>query len=235
MRALKTLLLTLLGLWCCGTAAALDRENLRFYLPFEGGLEPEIAGADTQMKFTKGAADDAELVEGRRGLGLKVTPDFRIVYQTRKSFSPREGTMALWLKPVGWSGVGHFRHFLGVTTDAYSMSLYMYYGNPWFYVGGGGRYDLMGGSNWQAAFDKEAFPEGEWTFLAATYKPGQQAFYINGKTVIQRNDGLIEPEFVNRGDVEILPGDQVVDEIMIFDRVLTKDEIRALYQANAPD
>jgi hypothetical protein len=237
MRIWKLFLLAALTMWWCSNdaATALDRENLRFYLPFERDLQPRIAGADTQMQFVKGSAGDAKLVEGRRGRGLKVTPEFKIVYQTRKSFSPREGTMALWMKPVGWSGVGHLRHFLGVTTDAYSMSLYVYYGNPWFYVGGGGRYDLIGGSNWQFAFAKEAFPDGEWTFLAATYKPGQQAFYINGKLVISRTDGLIEPEFGNKGNVEIHSGDQVVDEIMIFDRVLTEHEIRSVYQANAPD
>ena len=237
MRIRKLFLLAALTMWWCSNdaAMALDRENLRFYLPFEGDLQPRIAGANTQLKFVKGSAQDAQLVQGLRGQGLKVTPDLRIQYFTRQSFSPKEGTIAFWMKPVGWSGVGHFRHFLVVKTDQFAMELYMYFGNPWFYIGGSGRYDLVGGSNWQVAFEKEAFPEDQWTFLAATYKPGQQAFYINGKLVIKRTDGLIEPEFVNTGIVEIPPGDQVLDEIMIFDRVLTEQEIRAVYQANAPD
>ena len=52
---------------------------------------------------------------------------------------------------------------------------------------------------------------------------------------IRRTDGLIEPEFIKTGIVEIPAGDQVLDEIMVFDRVLTEQEIRALYQANAPE
>ena len=39
---------------------------------------------------------------------------------------------------------------------------------------------------------------------------------------------------VKQGIVEIRAGDQVLDEIMIFDRALTDTEIKALYKSNAP-
>ena len=234
MKIQKTFLFAALAACWCSGAAALDRGNLRFYLPFEGDLQPRIAGPNTQLKFVKGTAQDAQLVEGRRGRGLKVTPALNLQYLTRKSFTPREGTIAFWMKPVGWSGVGCFRYFLIVRSDQVTLHFYIYYGNPWFYVAGPTGYILVGGA-WQVAFEKEPFPEGQWTFMAATYKPGQQAFYINGKQVIQRNDGLIEPEFISKGIVEIPPGDQVLDEIMIFDRVLTEPEINGLYQANMPN
>jgi len=233
MKIRPTLLFAALAIWWCGGAAALERENLRFYLPFEGGLQPRIAGANTQIKFVKGTEQDAQLVEGRRGRGLKVTPALNLQYLTRKSFTPREGTIAFWMKPVGWSGVGHHRYFLIARADHVTLHFYIYYGNPWLYVAGPKNYVLVGG-NYGPAFEKEPFPEGQWTFMAATYKPGRQAFYINGKLVNQSTDGLIEPEFLEKGIVEIPPGDQVLDEIMVFDRVLTEQEIRAVYQANVP-
>ena len=242
--SLQPYLFLALAIWGCGVAGAVDRANLTFYLPFEGSLQPEIAGApaatpggaNTQLKFIKGTAQDAQLVAGRRGQGLKVTPDLNLQYLTRESFSAREGTIAFWMEPVGWSGVGHFRHFLVAHADGVAMDFYMYYGNPWWYLANGTRYDLVGGSNWPSAFEKgEGFPEGKWTFIAGTYKPGQQTYYINGKLIIRRTDGLIEPEFINTGILEIPPGDQVLDEIMIFDRVLTEQEIRAVYLANMPD
>ena len=227
------LLLAVAG-WCCGDAAvALDRESLRFYLSFENGLQPTIAGPDTQLRFVKGTAQEAQLVEGRRGRGLKVTPNLCLQYITPKSFAPKDGAIAFWMKPVGWSGIQQHRHFLFVHSDEVTLHFYVYFGNPWLWVSNPQRYVLVGG-NWQTAFEKEPFPEGVWSFLAATFKPGQQAFYINGKLVNRSTDGLIEPEFIKTGVVEIPPGDQVLDEIMIFDRVLAAPEISALYHANAP-
>jgi len=235
MKIQKTFLFAALAACWCSGAAALDRGNLRFYLPFEGDLQPRIAGPNTQLKFVKGAAQDAQLVEGRRGRGLKVTPALNLQYLTRESFSAREGTIAFWMKPVGWSGLNCMRFFLSARSDQVTMLFYIYYGNPWFYFGGPTRYDLVGAPSWQFAFEKDPFPEGQWTFLAGTYKPGQQAFYINGKLIIRRTDGLIEPEFINTGIVEIPTGDQVLDEIMIFDRVLTEQEVMGVYQANVPE
>jgi hypothetical protein len=220
--------------WCGGSAATVEREDLRFYLPFEGDLQPRIAGPGTRLQFVKGTAQEAQLVEGRRGRGLRVTPALTLQYLTRDSFTAREGTIAFWMKPVGWSGINHMRFFLFARADQVTLHFYMYYGNPWFYIAGPTRYDLVGSPSWQFAFEKGPFPEGEWTFLAGTYKPGQQAFYINGRLIIRRTDGLIEPEFVSTGIIEIPAGDQVLDEIMVFDRVLTEPEVQGIYQANLP-
>lgn len=235
MRIHEACLWVALAAGWCGAAAAVERENLRFYLPFEGDLQPRVAGANTQLKFVKGTEPEAQLVEGRRGQGLKATPKFSLQYSTRESFTAKEGTLAFWMKPVGWSGVNCHRYFLIAGADQVNLHFYIYYGNPWFYVAGSKRYDLVGSPNWQFAFEKDPFPEGQWIFLAATYKPGQQAFYINDQLIIRRSDGLIEPEFSQKGTIEIPPGDQVLDEIMLFDRALTGPEINALYQANTPN
>jgi hypothetical protein len=223
-----------LALCWAGSATALDRTNLRFHLPFDNDIQPRSAGAKTELVFVKGTEQDAQLVEGRRGRGLRVTPGLNLLYRTRESFAPREGTIAVWVKPVGWSGVNHFRFLLAAHADQSTLLLYIYYGNPWLYVSGPKGHELIGSPTWQFAFQGEPFPEGQWTFLAGTYKPGQQAFYINGKLIVRRTDGLIEPEFIEKGIVEIPSGDQVLDEVMIFDRVLTEQEIGAVYRANVP-
>jgi hypothetical protein len=227
------LLLFLAGSYGIHDAVALDRENLRFYLSFENGLQPTIAGPDTQIHFTKGTSEEAQFVEGRRGNGLKVTPNLSLQYLSPKSFAKDEGTIAFWMKPVGWGGLWHQRYFLLVRSDEVTLHFYIYYSNPWFYVAGNNRQMLIGG-NWQAAFEKEPFPEDRWTFLAATFKPGQQAFYLNTSLVGESRDGLIEPKFLKKGNIEIPAGDQVLDEVMMFDRSLSMQEIVALYYANTP-
>jgi hypothetical protein len=227
------LFLALVGICRVDAAIGIERENLRFYLSFENGLQPSIAGEGTQLNFAKGTAADAQLVEGRRGNGLKVTPNLSLQYLSPKSFAKDEGTIAFWMKPVGWSGVWQHRYFLLVRSDEVTLHFHMYYGNPWFYVAGDNRQVLVGG-NWQAAFEKEPFPENAWTFLAATFKPGKQTFYLNTSLVGESRDGLIEPKFLKKGNIEIPSGDQVIDEVMIFDRSLSMQEIVALYHANAP-
>jgi len=235
MRVLNFSLWLVLTTCWCGPAAAIDREHLRFYLSFEDGLKPSIAGEGTQLQFVKGTAADAQLVEGRRGRGLKVTPKLCLKYLTRQSFSPKDGTIAFWMKPIGWGGTNHFRYFLQAHADSVTINFYIYYGNPWLYVAGPTRYVLIGG-NAATAFDKgQVFPEAKWTFLAATYRPGQQASFINGKLDNRITDGLIEPEFIKKGEIEIPSGDQVIDEIMVFDRALAGQEVEAVYRANVPD
>jgi len=235
MKKLKSLLFAVIVIGSCGIAMAVDRENLKFYLPLEGSLHPSIAGGNTQLKFIKGTEKDAQFVEGRRGQGLMVTPNFELQYLTRESFSAREGSIAFWMKPVEWSRANKIRFFLVARADQVVVHFYTYFGCPWLYIAGPTRYELVGGGTWPLAFEKTPFADGEWVFFACTYKPGQQAFYINGRQIICRTDGLIEPEFIKQGIVEIPPGDQVVDEIMVFDRVLTEQEIRGIYRGNVLD
>ncbi|MCX7007936.1 MAG: LamG domain-containing protein, partial [Kiritimatiellaeota bacterium] len=104
-----------------------------------------------------------------------------------------------------------------------------------FYIAGPTRYDLVGSSSWQFAFEKEPFPEGQWTFLAGTYKPGQQAFYINGKLDAEKpHAGTIvansQPLLIGKGLGHLKPSlAGRVGELRLYARCLPPDEITALY------
>jgi len=218
-------------------AVALERANLLFYLPFEGSITPSIAGGrsgsvDTPIKFEKGAEQDVELVPGLRGTGMRARPDLSFEYLTRESFSLREGTIAFWMKPVGWSGLGHGRNFLSVRSDTIGLNFYIYPGQLYYYINGPGRYYLINTA--EDGNQHDPFKDGEWTFLVGTFQPGEQSFYVNGHFMKSMTEGLLEPEFSSKGIVYIRAGDQVLDEIMIFDRALTAMEIKAIYKANAP-
>ena len=58
--------------------------------------------------------------------------------------------------------------------------------------------------------------------------PGKRDFFHPGVMMPRMARAL-----VNIADTH--SGDQVLDEIMVFDRVLTEHEIRGLYRANTPD
>jgi len=252
------LLLCLVGFLLVQPIYALDRNNLTFYLPFEGDFKPAIAPANTEIKLKDFILPDLgsfkymtednkkylnpndksprklEFVPGRRGQGLKVTENptrFRVYsypcvqYMARECFTPKEGTIALWMKPVGWGGSPH-RYFVAVTADNCTIRFYSYPGGTHIWLDAKDHYRLISASGWQG------WKDGQWSFMAFTYKPGQQCFYVNGRFIMKSTSGLIEPEFVNKGMIEISEGEQVVDELMIFNRSLTAPEIMALYQAN---
>ncbi|MBI3922409.1 MAG: LamG domain-containing protein [Armatimonadetes bacterium] len=255
------LLFCLAGLFSVWPLYALDRASLTFYLPCDGDLHPAIAPANTEVKLTeftlpsrgsfKAQADEdprylnpadksprqLEFVPGRRGQALKVSDNptrFKVYsypcvqYVARECFARKEGTIAVWLKPVGWSGEPQ-HYFIAVTADNCTMRFYTYPGNTYVWLDGPDRYTMVSGGDWHG------WKDGEWAFLAFTYKPGRQCFYINGQLMMKSTDGLIEPEFINTGLIEISEGDHVIDDLMIFDQPLSPAEITALYRANSPE
>ena len=239
----------------------LDRLNLVFYLPFENSLTPAISEANPDTKLAdfsfpfkgsfsrmdaavskdktaaqKKSESTTTFVPGRKGLGLEVTDNplrskvysYPVVqYMAAESLSRREGTVAVWMKPVGWSrSKNNHRYFIALTADNCVVRFYMYGHQTYAWVDGMEHYVLVGGSDWAG------WKDGIWTFMTFTFKPGQQSFYINGQLMNSMTDGLIEPEFSKTGIIEISEGSQVLDELMIFNRVLASKEINAIYKAN---
>lgn len=217
--------------WCLALLVssrsfALERENLRLCLSFENTLKPLVSRGQTQVTVTGGTEKEAAFVEGKRGQAIKVKPGLSITYANREMFSPKEGTVACWVQPAGWrKGDGLSHSFLRICGDTTCFLLYKFYpGNTWVYLEGGGKTGVVGG--WW-----DEWEEGKWTFLAFTFKPGEQCWYINGQLQTKRTDQLIEPEFSKAALLQVYDG-QVLDEAMTFDRALTEQEVKAVYRAN---
>ena len=262
---LPVLLLGLVALFGNQPMFALDRTSLTFYLQFEDGYTPRVAPANTEIRLKdyilpdmgvfKAMSDDnrrylepddktpriLEFAPGRRGQGLKVTGNptrFTVYsypcvqYVARECFAPKEGTIAFWMKPVGWSGKDRkmARYFLAVTADNCTMRFYIYIsGATAVWLDAKKDFQVVDAGKW------DDWKDGEWAFMAFTYKPGQQRVYMNGQFKSQLTDKLVEPEFTSKGMIEISEGDHVLDELMIFNRPLTAVEIASLYRANAPN
>lgn len=219
--------------------ASTEIKQTDFVFPFKGsfgGNDEPVAreGSDE----AKGVKSRATFVPGRKGLGLRTSdnPARRKVYSypvlqylAQESFARSEGTIAVWMKPVGWSrNKNNHRYFMAVTADNCTIRLYMYGHKTYAWVDGRDHYILVGGSEWTG------WQDGTWAFMTFTFKPGQQSFYLNGRLMNTLTEGLIEPEFATTGIVEISEGSQVLDELMIFNRALTSKEVGAIYGANAP-
>lgn len=224
------------GAWHLAGESA--NKNNRFSFPFQGSFQRSDDTSEAVTNDKKEQDKDFTFVPGRKGLGLQVSENLdrskvyscpSLQYLTRESFSRRDGTLSVWIKPIDWDrdGTNH-RYFIAATSDNCVIRFYIYGFNTYAWVDGPDKYVLVGGGKWKG------WQDDTWTFLAFTYKPGQQNFYIDGQLINTMTDGVIEPEFSKTGIVEISEGSQVVDELMIFDRVLMEKEIQAIYKANLP-
>ncbi|MEE3372592.1 MAG: glycoside hydrolase domain-containing protein, partial [Planctomycetota bacterium] len=184
------------------------------------------------FRFNKGSQQDVEFTAGRRGRGLLLKEGVSLDYVGQELFENSEGTLAFWVRPVGWQGEdGKYHWFANLYSPTSSHLFYKYGagGQVIVYVTGSGRTPNTIGQNhtW------DAFREGRWTHLALTFKPGEQVFYIDGKPMQKRVDSrLIEPRLEGKvATVNLHEGHpaNAIDELMTFRRALTELEVRALY------
>ena len=207
---------------------ALERDDLRLHVSFErDSLSPAVGVGQASIDAPQGKEKTIGFAAGKRGRGVHIADGKSINYQVTDVFSETEGTVACWVKPVGWRrGDGHNHYFMRVCGDKACFLLYKFYpGNTWVYLEGYGKTDVVGGY-W------DQWEDGQWTFLAFTFKPGEQAWYVNGEPNGRKTEQLLEPSFSSKAFLQLQPGNQVIDEIMVFRRALTAQEVKAVYAAN---
>lgn len=203
---------------------------MSFYLPFQKSFKPLISKGKTKIQFI--GKDSLEFVKGRRGFGLKIIErapyQNPIGYINHHMFSKNEGTIALWVNPVGWGVDAQNHYFLAVSGDNVNFMIYKFFpGDTWVYVSGAGKSTVVG-DGWNG------WKSGQWTFLCFTFNPNEQSFYVNGKLQGRAITNLIAPHFSKTSQLEIMDGSQVIDEVMTFNKALTEKEVKAIYMANKP-
>ena len=222
----------LVTLSAAGDVRALERRDVGLYVPFEQTLQPQLVRGEVEITFNKGGQQDVEFTTGRRGQGLLLKTGFSMNYVGSQLFENAEGTLAFWIRPVGWKGEdGKYHWFANLFTSTSSHLFYKYGAGAQviIYVTGLGHAPNTIGQNhtW------DAFREDHWTHLALTFKPGEQVFYIDGKPMQKRvATGLIEPRLEGKvATVNLHEGHpaNAIDELITFRRALTGLEVRALY------
>jgi len=217
------------------TSAALyglDWKDLTFFAPFDGSLQPAVARGDPnpltgakKPMFTEGVIGKA-LIAGDPG----VLPS----YAVKGNINYRQGSLALWLKPLNWSAGDAQQHIYMRIPGRWLFYHYWEGGTTCFYWMRGSRI-LWGVSGYISP------RTGQWNHYAITWDSGKCTIYHNGKYYAHRND---MPD-------NILPWDQpetnrfsiadnawtkggnnrtAFDELMIFNRPLSDVEIMSIYR-----
>jgi len=225
--------LGLLGQSAMPVAQALQRSDISFYLSFERGLQPEIATGDTKVTCSVGKAEDVPYdAEGVRGRAVKLNDALNISFKNAQMFSPKEGTISFWLKPIGWkAGSGKNHTFLHAHPDNCGFQIYRFYpGNNWAYLFPSNdpkTWRFIGGAKWW-----DGWEDGKWQHVAFSFKPGEQAIYFGGKLHERKITDLVEPEFGKNSGITLAAANrgtaQAFDEVIVFKRALTEPEVRSL-------
>ena len=230
-------------------AGAQIPEGLTFHVSFDKlHANADFSKGDGASKLT--ASLELRSTEGIKGSGLLQQPGERCTYDIEGNLDTSQGTYSVWVKPLNWEGHSQkFRHFLTVVAGpAYRMLAYLY---PIGDEAVMNYLQLNSGTPQEAIFRAgtpvDILKRGEWTHLVTTWGDGELRVYANGKRV---GEGLTAGELpkLTEGTFTVCPVEYwkhekwsdpqertLCDEVRLFSRPLTDDEVLDLYAAEAPE
>jgi len=231
-----------------GIGLAAIPSGLTFHASFDKlTTTADFARGPAASSFT--ASLELRPAEGVKGAGLLQQAGERCSYPIQGNLDTRQGSFSIWVKPLNWDGhSGKFRHLLAVTPGPeLTMLVYLYpIGDEavfnYIRVGAGTPQD----ATWRAGAPVDMLKRNEWTHVVSTWAAGSVRLYANGRRV---GEGLVGKPLpsLTTGSFTICPIDfwhnaqwgdaqeqTVCDEVRIFDRALTDDDVLDLYASEVP-
>ena len=224
---------------------ALSKEDILFHAPFEEGPAPVVAHGDKTVSVIGG---ELVSVEGKIGKAFTCKGAARIVCRTKDNFDIHGGTIALWIKPVGWTMDSKMRSWFSMTdakSDDSFLWLYKYFqGAPIFWCSQqnynplSGTIRIVGGPSDDNSYGRrDPYPgwkDGQWCHVTATWCGRFLRLHINGKRygcVVVDAPPLLHnlPKTFLLNPTE----DSVIDEVYILNRPITETEAKALCEKGA--
>jgi len=223
-RLTRNISISMIMVWLLAPGAAwgLDRSDLIFHAPLDGTLEANSINGPIVPLATKNAAEFRDAVMGS---GAILKQDIRY---TLGKLLGREGTLCFWVQPVDWRIGGSNHYFLRFNTPGVANMVYtLYWGVIRFYQDAGNERLAM------AQAYNDALEPGRWRLLAVTWRGNDIALYMDGRRLaaVDQNAFALEPATDNT--LIVTKGNHIMDDLMLFRRSLSKDEIRGLFFARA--
>jgi hypothetical protein len=193
-----------------------------------GDVVPDVV-AGNNGKFVGG---DLEWVQAKFDNGLQFDGTAKYVSIPKNpELEPQTFTLSVWVK---FNSVAtHNRQDIFCYADSYQI---LKNGNVF-------RAGIHQGAGWPNAVGQTAIQDGEWYFVAGTYDGNDVKLYVNGEldgTIAAAGgiDYMANVEFWlggAAGDVgQAFWFDGILDEIAVWDKAMTEDEIMDLYQSPPP-
>lgn len=201
--------------------SAIDRDDLLFYASFDRDVKADLAKGRSDPLLKPKAQLTVKIVKGIRGKA--VIPQAGIVYSAKENLNPVEGTISFWISPIDWySGDGKNHPILSWWAANGSVIIYQYYpGNFGMLMKGRKKIGTRTCWIWYT------FRKGIFSHVAFSWRPGEWALYVNGIKRKQVTDSFVPFEKI--GKFRIDKANSILDELMIFNRALSEQDIKALY------
>jgi len=222
-------------------ARALSKEDILLYLPMDGTADASVARGERKARVY----GKLEFAPGKYGAGyLAGGPECALGYFSDRNIDVAAGTVAMWVKPVGWShsrkskdpnmrwwfrageandasGVGEgsflWLYKLKAHVPVYWLVQHDYRQRSFYYTG-----------------TQHEWADGVWTHIAGTWCGPVMRLYVNGRRMgtartptprVLRNFGrrfyIGAPSWSGKSDC-------VIDEVYILRRPLTEAEMLEL-------
>ena len=221
----------------CQAAPAVEPGHVLFYAPFDGTTSAEIARGNASARSVKG---QETYEQGRKGRALVCGGMFveRCSYDLKDNLHLDEGSIEVLLKAVDWEW-GDKQHHVFFETSARNGARLLLY-KPCH----SDKIHFHVWRNQKTPFGvsaKSAVAKGVWHHVAATWRRGEIALYIDGQRVDRdARAQVIMPEIVGPtftlgdkrwGKAREGMGKTLLDEFSIYGKPLSAGEVAKRYGA----
>ena len=214
------------------------QKDLLAYYSFDGTLENAVTGANAQVVGSKangtgGTAAYTNSATGTSGQAYRLTGSNGL--KLDNPLTGEEYTLSFWLRSdnaPAYTGAVFF------CDDAHQDT-------QWISVTPCGWLGHLGPMTW--SFDHGTYydnynntaqmQQGVWTHITVTAKNGQATIYVNGNAICSGGIAQVASQVdnlflgVNYWDTSI---QGAMDELYLYGKAMSADEVRALYEGNAP-
>ncbi|MFA6568137.1 MAG: glycoside hydrolase domain-containing protein [Victivallales bacterium] len=210
-------------------------DNLLFYCSYDKSLDADIAQGQKEATVI----GNSHLVDGKSGKGMIQEGLGKVSYSTAGNIKGNEGAVAMWVKPVNWSGKDNRFEFMFMAGNfpqqgKRHIQIYKYFSAGLYCLARNQDKKLLLQSNiadWKT---------GEWHHLAFSWSKSDNmcALYIDGEQVKTDtfDQGILPVEDGHFGDAmhvnTVVSADNcdkkdqtVIDELYIYGRALGKRDI----------
>jgi len=226
---------------CATPAWALAPEDILMYAPMDGTPMAAIAKGEAEPRVR----GKLEFTEGRRGQGYwSGGPGCELAYMSEGNIDVEAGTVAMWVKPVGWSHSTRskepnmrwwFRAGEGVDAQGVGKGnfLWLYKLKAHVPVYWLVQHDYRQRSFYYTGHQHE-WVAGKWSHIAGTWCGPVMRLYVNGRMTgmtrtptprVLRNFGR---RFIIGAESWSKRPDCVIDDVYILRRPVTETECRTL-------
>lgn len=229
------LTLAAMGAAMLSSTAFGQAEAPSFYAPLDGTPDATVALGAKAPTVNKGT----KFVEGKFGQGVELKDKAQLYYSGEANFNISEGTVAFWAKRYEkWSGAKkNYILFKASAAEWNKSSLYLMVTQwdqlrAWIFSDDGKQSLIMSPNG-------IPYAASEWYHVAMTFKDGDVKMYVNGAEIsygpekcdpmmVMPTGPVKHVQFGSDYDGAMFNG--VMDELRIYKKVLSPDEIKKLYE-----